>query len=585
VESSVYSYFIRTGGIGVFCLVILCIVGQKAITQVAIFWLAYWGAANVQQNLSVSQNIQYLTTYAWLNTVGVAISITRTSLAALHGVQGGKFFHNKMLDRVLGAPQAFFDTTPVGRILNRFTGDIQQSDQGLTALLVIALSLFSDCLSGIIAITIATSGYFLIVVAPLIFAFYRMQHFYRLTNIQVRRIWNVSRSPIFTEITSSLQSIISLRSYNIVEENISRLEDRLDEFLAVSYLRFKISAWLNIRLDTMGGVCSFFVAVFTVASADYGASLVSPGSMAVALTYSFSIPSLLSFTMALLGEVEGMMSAVERIKDYSENVQQEELDSHKSKYITEIPKEWPSSGKISLKNVEMRYRDGPLVLNKVSFEIGDKEKVGVVGRTGSGKSTLLTSLFRFENLYSGQIFVDGIDISTIPLSVLRRRLCIIPQEPILFCATLRFNLDPFDEHTDLRLWEVVETVGLKDVVQALPNQLSYEISEGGENLSVGQRQLICFGRALLRNPKIIFLDEATASVDNVTDSLIQNMIREKFSNATTLTIAHRLHTIIDSDRVIMLNNGVVCENGAPSVLIKNGGMFADLWHQYEQAHN
>lgn len=277
------------------------------------------------------------------------------------------------------------------------------------------------------------------------------------------------------------------------------------------------------------------------------------------------------------------MSSIERIKDYSENVQQEELDTHKSKYIA-VPNDWPSSGKIVMKNVEMRYRDGPLVLNKVSFEINDKEKVGIVGRTGSGKSTLLTSLFRFENLYSGEIFIDNIDISQIPLSILRKRLCIIPQEPILFCATLRFNLDPFDEHTDLRLWEVIETVGLKEMVQAFPNQLQFEITEGGDNLSVGQRQLLCFGRALLRNPKIVFLDEATAAVDNVNDALLQNMIRTKFADATTLTIAHRLHTIIDSDRVIMLSNGVVSENGNPSVLIRNGGMFAELWAQYEQAH-
>jgi ABC-type multidrug transport system fused ATPase/permease subunit len=380
--------------------------------------------------------------------------------------------------------------------LNRFTGDIQQSDQGLTALLVISISLLCDCLSGVLAIAISTSGYFLIVAAPIVFAFYRMQHFFRRTNIQIRRLGNVARSPIFTELTASLSCIVSLRSFSIVEKSFSRLEARLDEFMAITYMRFKVGAWLNIRLDSLGSLSSFFVAVFTIASTDYGAtSLVSAGGMAVSLSYSFAIPTLLSFLMALVTEVEGMMSAIERIKDYTENVPQEEVD--KSKYIdvnTQLSPEWPSCGQIVVKNIEMRYRDGPLVLNKVSFTIEDKEKVGIVGRTGSGKSSLLTSIFRFENLYSGQIFIDNVDISTIPLSVLRSRLCIIPQEPVLFCGTLRFNLDPFDEHTDLRLWEVIDIIGLKEMVSSLPKQLLYDIAEGGDNLSVGQRQLVCFGR-------------------------------------------------------------------------------------------
>ena len=245
---------------------------------------------------------------------------------------------------------------------------------------------------------------------------------------------------------------------------------------------------------------------------------------------------------------------------------------------------WPNDGAISFVDVKMGYRDGPDVLNGVSFTVDAKEKIGVVGRTGSGKSSLMVALFRFCGLRQGKIQIDGIDISKVRLARLRGLLCIIPQDPVMFSSTLRFNLDPFHEYKDDDLWTVLRKVSLFEFVSTLPNKLEEVVAEGGENLSVGQRQLVCIARALLRRPKILVMDEATASIDNETDALIQTMVREEFKHATVLTIAHRLNTIMDSDRVLVLDSGNVIEYDKPENLLnKSGGTFRGMVEAAENA--
>ena len=241
-------------------------------------------------------------------------------------------------------------------------------------------------------------------------------------------------------------------------------------------------------------------------------------------------------------------------------------------------------GEIKAENVFMSYSDGPDVLKGLDFSIKGMEKVGIAGRTGSGKSSLMVALFRIEN-FRGSITIDGIDTKTIPLSTLRSKIGIIPQDPVMFAATVRFNLDPLNIHTDEEIWAVLEKVDMKKVIQSLPDLLEDKVSEGGDNFSAGQRQLICIARALLRNPRILVLDEATASIDNETDTMIQTMIRSSFTNSTLLTIAHRLHTIIDADKIMVMDNGKVAEMDAPSNLLKiDNGIFKGLWHQSQSSH-
>lgn len=261
------------------------------------------------------------------------------------------------------------------------------------------------------------------------------------------------------------------------------------------------------------------------------------------------------------------MTSVERLMSYTKNLEQEApgvIDDNRP------PAEWPSKPAIEYKKVELRYSpDLPPALKKVSFKIKAQEKIGIVGRTGAGKSTLAISLFRILEPSNGQIFVDGVDVLKIGLDDLRSKLAIIPQDPVLFKNTIRYNLDPFGLHDDAKLWDTLGKVFLKDVISNMPDKLDTKVQENGSNFSAGQRQLICFGRAVLRNSKILVLDEATASIDLETDERIQRTIRETFHDCTVLTIAHRLHTIIDSDRIMLLDKGTIAEFDKPSRLLEN----------------
>jgi len=276
-----------------------------------------------------------------------------------------------------------------------------------------------------------------------------------------------------------------------------------------------------------------------------------------------------------LTELDNYMNAVERVHQYSQSMQQEP-DWDKSEIV--VPDDWPSQGKIELKDVTFRYRkDLEPVLHGLTAEINAQEKVGVAGRTGSGKSSLMLCLFRMYDLDSGVILVDGIDISKIGLHTLRRKLAIIPQDPIVFSGTLRDNLDPFNQHSDSEVWDALEQVQLGGLVKSMGG-LRATVKEYGENLSAGQRQLLCIARAVLRKPKVLVMDEATSSVDSSTDTMIQHMVRSAFKDSTTVTIAHRLNTIMDCDRVMVLKDGHLVEFGAPHALVNSGGVFSAMHH-------
>jgi len=305
---------------------------------------------------------------------------------------------------------------------------------------------------------------------------------------------------------------------------------------------------------------------------------INPGLAGMALTYALSLTNILNMMVRVFSEIENQLVAVERIVEYS-NLPTE------GPY--EVPHKkpdgnWPREGRIVIRDLKMRYRDNlDLVLKGVSAEIKPKEKVGVVGRTGAGKSSIMLALFRFVEPVEGTILIDDVDIREIGLSDLRSVLAIIPQDPILFTGTIRSNLDPTEVHTDHDIWGALEAVYMKETVQKLPSGLSNPVVENGENLSVGQRQLMCLGRALLRGTKILLMDEATASVDLETDALIQRTIREKFKNVTVITIAHRLNTILDSDRIIVMDHGKIVEFDTPQALEYNE---SSLFHAMLEDH-
>jgi ABC-type multidrug transport system fused ATPase/permease subunit len=282
--------------------------------------------------------------------------------------------------------------------------------------------------------------------------------------------------------------------------------------------------------------------------------------------------------MGSTGSSSGMEFMLNKALMY--DLKHEQVASDMKKYAN-----WPTEGKIEFRKISMQYHTGPLVLKDLDIVVEGGQKIGIAGRTGSGKSSLMVTLFRIQELTGGAILIDGIDIATVPLAILRAKLGIIPQDPVMFSMNVRFNLDPFDLYTDLELYDALESVNMRTHVDSLPGRLNEMVAEGGENFSAGQRQLICIARALLRKPKILVLDEATASIDNETDVFIQEMVRNAFKNCTVLTIAHRLHTIVDSDKILVLDHGNTAEFDSPKTLLaKDKGDFKSLWAQHTASH-
>jgi len=319
----------------------------------------------------------------------------------------------------------------------------------------------------------------------------------------------------------------------------------------------------------MSSILSFLVAAY--ATATFGTSLaIPPGWAALALTLSFETTNFLKHGIRVYAQTEAAMVSVERIAKYSEDVEQENDQKDDPKHNEILKNNWPLHGKVEVKELSMRYRKNlPLVLNKITFTVEPGHHVGIVGRTGAGKSSIMNAFFRMIEAEEGSIVIDGIDTQTISLDTLRSRMTIIPQDPVMFSTTVRENLDPFTVYTDDEIWDALEKCRMKTVVQNLKLKLQAPVSEGGSNFSVGQRQLICIARALLRKPKILLLDEATASIDSESDEYIQQTIREAFGKITIITIAHRINTIIDSDMILVMNDGQISEYDTPKNLLTN----------------
>jgi ATP-binding cassette subfamily C (CFTR/MRP) protein 1 len=440
----------------------------------------------------------------------------------------------------------------------------------------------------LVAISLATNGVLAVLLIPLSFMYYDIQRIFRKTNTTIARLESVTRSPIYADFSEILGGLGTIRAFREERMFIKKLEEAVNRNTAPLMLQSQAGYWLGIRLDAMGSLITFFVAFLAVAcdtmlSQYVGDNFISAGYLALGLTYSFSLTASLKFCIRSSASLEAQMNSVERVKHYSENLAQEEETIGDP---APLPSGWPAEGRVEARDVQMRYRDGPLVLKGLTFSVDKEQKVGVAGRTGSGKSSLMNALFRIEKLSSGSILIDGIDTKSVPLHILRSRLGIIPQDPVMFSASIRFNLDPFSNHTDIELWEILQRVNMKNHVLSLPNELEEVVAEGGDNFSAGQRQLICIGRALLRKPKILVMDEATASIDNETDSLIQEVVRSIFKKSTVLTIAHRLNTIIDSDRIMVLEAGKLGEMGSPKELLaKKDGLFKSLWNRHQESHN
>jgi ATP-binding cassette subfamily C (CFTR/MRP) protein 1 len=354
--------------------------------------------------------------------------------------------------------------------------------------------------------------------------------------------------------------VSTIRAYRCSDRFFRRSNELMDRNQSCSYPNIIANRWLSIRLSFFAHLMTCCVATFSVINE------VSAGEAGLTISYSLSMTGALIWMIRMNSDLETNIVSVERILEYTNNEQEDEWVKPDSR----PPRDWPASGAISVRQYSTKYRkDTDLVLRDISLDIKPREKIGVVGRTGSGKSSLSLSLFRILEPASGSILIDSFDIARFGLHDIRSRLTIIPQDPVLFSGTLRFNLDPLQIHTDLEIWRALELAHLRAYISTLSLGLDYQVSEYGENFSLGQRQLICLARAILRKTKILVLDEATASVDLETDAVVQRTIRDVFADCTIITIAHRLHTILDSDRILVLDAGRVLELGSPGELIRD----------------
>uniref|UniRef100_A0A8C7TT12 Multidrug resistance-associated protein 4 n=1 Tax=Oncorhynchus mykiss TaxID=8022 RepID=A0A8C7TT12_ONCMY len=485
-------------------------------------------------------------------------------------VKAAQSLHNRMFNSILRTPVRFFDVNPIGRVLNRFSKDIGQLDAALPWTFVDFIQIFLQII-GVVAVAASVIPWILIPLAPLIIVFLFLRRYFLQTSRDVKRLESTTRSPVFSHLSSSLQGLWTIRAFR-AEERFQNTFDAYQDLHSESWFLFLVtSRWFAVRLD---GMCAVFVTITA-----FGCLLlrdqVEAGSVGLALSYAVTLMGMFQWGVRQSAEVENMMTSVERVVEYTE------LESE-APWETQMrpPPEWPSQGLITFDRVSFSYSsDGPVVLKDMKAMFRPKEKVGIVGRTGAGKSSLVSALFRLAEP-EGRIYIDGVLTSEIGLHDLRQKMSIIPQDPVLFTGTMRKNLDPFSQHTDEDLWNALQEVQLKSVVEELPNKMETVLAESGSNFSVGQRQLVCLARAVLRKNRILIIDEATANVDPRTDELIQKTIRDKFRECTVLTIAHRLNTIIDSDRILVLDAGQIHAYDEPYTLLQNhDGIFFKMVQQ------
>ncbi|XP_004680601.2 PREDICTED: canalicular multispecific organic anion transporter 1 [Condylura cristata] len=567
VKFSIYLKYLQAiGRYSIFFIIFAYMINSAAFIG-SNLWLSAWTSDSKvfnSTNYPASQRDLRVGVYGALGiTQGFFVLIA--NLWSAYGCNhASNILHKQLLDNILRAPMSFFDTTPIGRIVNRFAGDISTVDDTLPMSLRSWILCFLGIISTIVMICLATPT-FIIIVIPLGIIYVLIQLFYVATSRQLRRLDSVTRSPIYSHFSETVSGLSVIRAFGHQQRFLKHNEVAVGNNQKCVFSWIVSNRWLAIRLELVGNLIVFFSSLMMVI---YRGTL-SGDIVGFVLSNALNITQTLNWLVRMTSEIETNIVAVERINEYI-NVENE------ASWVSDKkpPEGWPSKGEIKFNNYEVRYRpELELVLRGITCDIRSTEKVGVVGRTGAGKSSLTNCLFRILEAAAGQITIDGLDIASIGLHDLREKLTIIPQDPVLFSGSLRMNLDPFNHYTDEEIWKALELAHLKPFVSGLKLGLGHEVTEAGDNLSIGQKQLLCLARALLRKSKILIMDEATAAVDLETDHLIQMTIQSEFAHCTVLTIAHRLHTIIDSDRVMVLDNGKIVEFGSPEELLRHPGPF------------
>ncbi|CUM64740.1 uncharacterized protein PRCAT00002351001 [Priceomyces carsonii] len=512
--------------------------------------------------------LYYIIIYALIGFGFAILACLRHFITFLAGLRASNIIFRRVLKNVLGAKLRFFDKTPQGRIMNRFSKDIESVDQELTPFASGVSDCVIQCISILILIAAITPG-FLFFAFIIAFMYYFVGIYYLSLSRELKRYESITKSPIHQHFSESLHGVSTIRAYGVesrfMRQNLTAINNNNRPFF---YL-WVSNRWLSFRVDAVGSLVMFFAGIFVLLSV----GKIDAGLAGLSLSYAIAFSEAALWIVRLYANVEMNMNSVERLQEYFEIEQEPPYEIPETKPRAS----WPDRGEIIVKDVSLRYSpELPRVIKNVSFDVEPNNKIGIVGRTGAGKSTIITAFFRFLDPETGSILIDGVDITKIGLRDLRQGITIIPQDPTLFLGTIRSNLDPFGQYNDEQMFKALRRVNLinDDQIEEGENQnvfmnLDSKIAEGGGNLSQGERQLVCLSRSLLKNPKVMLLDEATSSIDYKSDSIIQQTIREEFSNSTILTIAHRLRTIIDYDKILVMDAGRVVEYDNPYVLISD----------------
>ncbi|AOA60656.1 ABC type transmembrane transporter of MRP/CFTR family [Komagataella phaffii CBS 7435] len=572
VKMAVYKAYIKSCSYSGVALFIGCIFLSTALSVASSYWLKHWSEQNLKNGANL-HIIPFIATYTAIGLSSAVLSSLKTVVMWMFcSIRASKSFHSTLTHSVMRSPLSFFETTPIGRIMNRFSTDMNKVDESLPR----TFSLFLQTLIKVfftVAILSFTLPIFIVVVAVLSVFYFYYQQYYMMASRELQRIMSVTRSPIFAHFQETLNGVDTVRAYRQENRFLYLNSETIDRNLKSVYCSRSTNRWLSFRLQLIGSTMVLAAAIMAILST-LTKNPLSSGTVGLIISYALDITSSLSWVIRACVAVETNIVSVERIEEYCRLPSEApyELPDQKP------PPNWPEKGSISFHDYSTRYRENlDPVLKNLNINIQPKDKVGIVGRTGAGKSTLSLAIFRILEASEGYITIDGINISELGLYDLRHSLSIIPQDSQALEGTVRQNLDPLGLYEDEQLWKVLELSHLKAHIEQMETEeddvvhkgLDAKVSEGGLNLSVGQRQLMCLARALLNSSKILVLDEATAAVDVETDTLIQKTIRSEFKDRTILTIAHRLDTIMDSDKIVVMDKGEIKEFDTPANLLKD----------------
>ncbi|CAI8596699.1 unnamed protein product [Vicia faba] len=542
------------------------------------YWMALATPVSATEEPAIG-NLTLMVVYVSLAIGSSFATLGRAVLAVIAGYKTATILFNQMHFSFIRAPMSFFDSTPSGRILNRASSDQSAVDTNISNL-VWGFTYNMVQLLGSIAVISQAAWQVFIVLIPVMAGYIWFQRYYSASARELARLIGICQAPVIQHFSETISGSTTIRSFE-QESRFNEMNMQLiDKYSQPKLYSASAMQWLDLRLDLL----SFTIfAFFLILLVSFPSSIADPSIAGLAVTYGINLNAIQADLVRFLCNLENKIISVERILQYTS------IPSEAPLVIKDNQPDhsWPSFGEVHIQDLQVQYAPHlPVVLHGLTCTFTAGAKTGIVGRTGSGKSTLVQALFRLVEPISGQILIDNINISLIGIHDLRSRLSIIPQDPTMFEGTVRSNLDPLEEYTDEQIWEALDMCQLGDEVRKKEGKLDSTVSENGENWSMGQRQLVCLGRVLLKKSKILVLDEATASVDTATDNIIQQTVKQHFSDCTVITIAHRITSILDSDMVLFLSEGLIEEYDSPKKLLKNkSSSLAQLVAEYTRRSN